>query len=261
MDKIAKLPVSSIPLDIWYEGPTFIVTDKPQGMAVHPDSAEGTGTLVNGLLQSNRWLAEMETTHEPGVIHRLAPSDRGLVVIAKTDDMATALRDLYHNQKITFSYRVRTTKDIVPHTPDYVKVLDHQTYGDITIWDIDTTLGDTDALRETWLGDRNHDAYFVGYQVHIPAPSKTIHVALGQRIWLPAIDLYTAPTCSVCNGTKALLSSYGFGYRDHTLESDDTIAEMRRLRGTERGIPVIVINNIVSVGFDRHRLKSALSLY
>jgi hypothetical protein len=36
---------------------------------------------------------------------------------------------------------------------------------------------------------------------------------------------------------------------------------MRKLRGDERGIPVILMNGHVSVGFDRHRLKQALGIY
>lgn len=65
----------------------------------------------------------------------------------------------------------------------------------------------------------------------------------------------------MCNGTKELLSSNGFAYRDHILDNDVTIEEMRRLRGPERGIPVILMNGVASVGFDRHRLKHSLGLY
>ncbi len=78
----------------------------------------------------------------------------------------------------------------------------------------------------------------------IPGPQKHIHVGLGERLWLPFIDLYTAPTRSVCNGTKELLSYTGFAYRDHNVDDDATIVVMRRLRGTDRGIPVILINGV-----------------
>jgi hypothetical protein len=45
------------------------------------------------------------------------------------------------------------------------------------------------------------------------------------------------------------------------LDNDAVIAEMRQLRGPERGIPVIVMDGMVSVGFDRRRLKQGLALY
>ena len=261
MEKIPMLPIADMALDVWYEGPGFVVADKPQGMSVHPGSPAGNDTLVNGLLQSNRWLAEMENSHTPGVIHQLMPADRGLVVVAKSDDMATALRELHRDRALMFSYRVRLPQEVVPLPTALVTVRDRQVYDQVAVWDIDSPLGDTDLLRAEWLGDVNVEAYFVAYRVDLPAPDKHVQVGLGDRLWLPAIDLYTVPPCSICNGTKALLSSYGFGYRDHSLDNDAAIAEMRRLRGPERGIPVIVINGVVSVGFDRHRLKHTLGLY
>ncbi|MDA8205514.1 MAG: pseudouridine synthase [Thermaerobacter sp.] len=261
MEKVSQLPVGTMTLDLWYEGSGFVVADKPQGMAVHPDNIGGNYTLVNGLLQSNRWLAEMETSNAPGVIHRLLPEDRGLVVVAKTDEMADTLRNLYQDHALTFSYRVRLPQAIVPVSTELVTVRDHQVYDQVAVWDIDSPLGDTERLRTEWLKNTSAASYFVAYQIDIPSPQKHTQVGLGDRVWLPSIDLYTVPPCSICNGTKALLSAYGFGYRDHTLDNDDLIAEMRRLRGTERGIPVVLINGVVSVGFDRHRLKHTLGLY
>ncbi len=65
----------------------------------------------------------------------------------------------------------------------------------------------------------------------------------------------------MCNGTKEFLSDNGFIYRDHTLSEPEHVETMRKLRGDERGIPVILMNGHVSVGFDRHRLKQALGIY
>jgi len=261
VDKVAKLSISSMDLDLWYEGPSLVVADKPRGQAVHPDTFSGTDTLVNGLLQSNRWLAEMETSLAPGVIHQLMPEDRGLVVVAKDDAMAETLRGLAKEQAMTFSYRVRMPKAVVPLMTDLVSIYDHQEYDDMAVFDIDSPIGDTERLRTEWLGGVSDEAYFVCYQIDIPLPNNPLHIGLGARLWLPAIDLYTVPPCSVCNGTKALLTGYGFGYRDHTLDNEETIAKMRHLRGNQRGIPVIVINGVVSVGYDLHRLKESLNLY
>jgi 23S rRNA-/tRNA-specific pseudouridylate synthase len=194
MDKTPQLPITPMALDLWYEGPSFVVADKPQGMAVHPDRPDGEDTLVNGLLQSNRWLAEMETSHTPGVIHRLMAQDRGLVLVAKSEDMAEALRGLYREQAITFSYRVRVSKEVRPVATALVTVFDHQVYDDLAVWDIDSPLGDTEQLRNEWFGEVNPDAYFVAYRMDIPAPRTHIQVGLGERLGLPAIDLYTVPT-------------------------------------------------------------------
>ncbi len=114
VEKIPKIPVTPMALNLWYEGPAFVVADKPRGMAVHPEATDGIDTLVNGLLQSNRWLADMETSHSPGVIHWLMPMDRGLVLVAKSDEVADTLRQLYRDQAITFSYRVRMPREATP---------------------------------------------------------------------------------------------------------------------------------------------------
>ncbi len=261
MEKTPKIAVTTMPLDIWYEGADFVVTDKPPGMAVHPDTPAERHTLVNGLLQSNRWLAEMETSHAPGVIHRLAPDDRGLVVVAKKDETVNALRALYQDRAMTFSYRVRVSPTMMPEATPWVTVHDHQVYDDMAVWDIDSPIGDTVRLRQEWLNDAAVGAAFVLYRIDIPGPAKRVQIGLGARRWLPALDLYTIPPCSICNGVKAFLSAYGFGYRDHSLDNQAAIAEMRRLRGAERGIPVILLDGVVSVGFDRLRLKQALGLY
>lgn len=260
-EKIPLIAINSMPLEIAYEGPTFVVVDKPAGMAVHPTDEHGTGTLVNGLLQSNRWLAEMETSHTPGVVHVLDSVDRGLVLVAKTDEMAATLRQLYRDRAITFSYRVRIPASQVLDKGAPVTIFDRQVYDETVVVDFDSPLGDTRRLRSEWLGDVDADAYFVLYRMNIPAPGKTVAAALGERIWLPSIDLYTVPPCSVCNGTKEFLTYNGFAYRDHTLTDPANVEIMRQLRGDERGIPVVQFNGQTSVGFDRHRLKTMLGLY
>ena len=192
MEKTPLLTVSPEPVTLWYEGPTFLVAEKPPGMAVHPDNPKGVDTLVNRLLQANRWLAEMEESHTPGVVHTVATEDRGLVLVAKSDDMAKTLRDQYRTGHITFSYRVRMPATITPRQRDDVQVMDRQTADDWTVFDIDSAIGDTAILRHEWLGGAN-DAFFVLYRMHIATPAKTLEVGLANRVWLPSIDLYTAP--------------------------------------------------------------------
>lgn len=261
MDKIPFIAVNEAPIDLWYEGPTFLMADKPPGLAVHPDNQQGTDSVVNRLLHNNRWLAEMETSHRPGVIHTLAHPDRGLVLIAKSDEMAEVLRNQYAAGDIMFSFRVLAPSSTVPHSHDQVTIFDHQSYQDKGVWDIDSSIGDTTQLRKEWLHSDAEDIYFVLYRLTVRTPQKTVTAALGDRIWLPSLELYTVPPCSVCNGTKAFLSYNGFAYVDYSLTEEANVAVMRQLRGDDRGIPVIRLNGQTSVGFDRHRLKKALGLF
>lgn len=185
--------MSSDPLDLWYEGPTVVVADKPATMAVYPERPVSTGTLVNSLLGQNRWLADMETSRSPGVIHHLAREDRGLVVVAKSEEEASILRQRYAEEKFLFSYRVQIPQGVTPLNCSRVTVLDHQEDEQGALYDIDSVIGDTRQLRHEWLGDSETSAYFVAYRVRVPAAAKTLDIGLGTRITLPAIDLYTAP--------------------------------------------------------------------
>ncbi len=195
MDKTPLLPIdNTLAVTLWYEGPTFLIADKPFGMPTYPDDAKSRGTLVNALLQNNRWLAEMETSTTPGVVHHLRDDDRGLTLVAKSDEMAETLRTTYHEKSITFSYRVRVPSEIIPQPTNLVTVYDQHPYDEITVYDIDSALGDTRELSREWLGDSDSSARFVCYQMDFPTPSKPFRIGLAQRVILPSIDLYTAPT-------------------------------------------------------------------
>ena len=261
-DKTPLLEVSSLPIEIWYEGPDYIVADKPSGMLVHPEDSHGRDTLVNALFQSNRWLAEMETSHRPGVIHVLHTSDRGLVLVGKTDEMAQQLREQYENHQLTFSYRVRMPATLTLKQEAPITVFDRRTYpDDMAVMDIDSPIGDTSHLRELWMDGSLEDVFFSLYSITIPKGESSFRVAMGERAKLPPIDLYTVPPCSVCNGTKNFLAQNGFWYTDHDLSDAANIEPMRKLRGKQRGIPVVQLNDDVLVGFQRRQLKSLLNLY
>jgi 23S rRNA-/tRNA-specific pseudouridylate synthase len=193
---VPLLPVDDqLAIDLWYEGPTFLIADKPFGIPVYPAKSQSQGTLVNALLQSNRWLAEMETSVSPGVIHVLRPEDRGLTLVAKSDDMASDLRELYQKGAITFSYRVQVPCSISPRATDAARIFDTHAYGDLTVYDIDSPLGDTEELARIWLGtEAMSPARFICYRMTVPTSTKAFQIGLGERILLPDVDLYTAPT-------------------------------------------------------------------
>lgn len=197
MEKRPIIAIDNVPIELWYEGPTYLVVDKPAAMAVHPETPEETGTLVNALLQSNRWLAEMETSLAPGVIHRFRPQDRGLMVVAKSDDVVESLRSAEQASEMTFRYRV-----VVPGRrplrkyPD-VHVIHERDYGDTTVYDIESAHGNTAEIIKGWLGSEDSEAVrFVCYDVDLPIPGsdKRHRIQMGRSVPLPSLDLYTVPT-------------------------------------------------------------------
>lgn len=192
-DKYPRIPISSMPLELWYEGPTVVVAVKPPGILTAPDNTVSTGTLLNGLLQHNRWLAEMETSDQPGLVHQLAPEDTGLILVAKSDETAVQLRRDYQHGDLTFSYRVNSLQTATVKDAGLATVVASTPLGDESLlWDIDSPIGDSDTLRTRWLGEP--EAQFVLYRITAPVDGSLITVALGERIPIPAISLYTAPT-------------------------------------------------------------------
>ena len=74
-----------------YEDEHVIVVDKPAGLAVHVGAGRQDGTLVNGLLARFPDLADIEPVERPGIVHRLDAGTSGLMVVARTTDVAVKL--------------------------------------------------------------------------------------------------------------------------------------------------------------------------
>jgi 23S rRNA pseudouridine1911/1915/1917 synthase len=81
-----------MPLAIAYEDRDLIVIDKPKGLAVHPAPGHPSGTLVNALIaHCGASLSGIGGVRRPGIVHRLDKDTTGLMVVAKTDRVHTAL--------------------------------------------------------------------------------------------------------------------------------------------------------------------------
>lgn len=72
------------------------------------------------------------------------------------------------------------------------------------------------------------------------------------------IKVYSTPTCPYCTMAKQHLSSKGVAYKDIDVSVDKAAAdEMVKVSG-QMGVPVIVINDEVLVGFDKKRIDSLI---
>ena len=73
------------------------------------------------------------------------------------------------------------------------------------------------------------------------------------------IKIYSTPTCSYCHLAKEYFSSKGVTYQDFDVSQDrQALEEMVKISG-QMGVPIIVINNEVIVGFDRAKIDSLLA--
>jgi glutaredoxin 3 len=72
------------------------------------------------------------------------------------------------------------------------------------------------------------------------------------------ITVYTTPTCGYCHQAKRFLAERGIRFSDYDVSRDSKAAEeMVRVSG-QMGVPVIVVDGEVIVGFNRPRLEELL---
>lgn len=77
-----------IPLDVLFEDRALLVINKPAGLVVHPGAGNAANTLQNALLAFDPKLAVVPRA---GIVHRLDKDTSGLLVVARTPEIHTAL--------------------------------------------------------------------------------------------------------------------------------------------------------------------------
>lgn len=92
-----------LPLNIVYEDEDVTVVNKEQGMVTHPAAGNWTGTLVNALLF--HWgRGAVETSHRPGIVHRLDKDTSGLIITAKNIASETWLQEQFQQRRVKKEY-------------------------------------------------------------------------------------------------------------------------------------------------------------
>jgi len=74
------------------------------------------------------------------------------------------------------------------------------------------------------------------------------------------VKVYSTPTCPHCIKTKEYLASKGVSFENIDVSQDQSaVDEMVKLTG-QMGVPVIIVENDVIVGFDQPKIDSLLGL-
>lgn len=73
------------------------------------------------------------------------------------------------------------------------------------------------------------------------------------------VKIYSTPTCPYCSMAKKYLSEKGVSYEDVDVSANpDKVSELVDTSG-QLGVPVIIVEDEVIIGFDRPRLDQALA--
>jgi len=86
---------------IVFEDEHLLVVDKPAGMVVHPGAGVAEGTLVQALAGK---LAGGPDPDRPGVVHRLDRDTSGLLVLARSEPVHTALQEAIRRREVEREY-------------------------------------------------------------------------------------------------------------------------------------------------------------
>ncbi len=94
-------PVSDVSFEVAYEDDYLLVVDKPAGLVVHPAKGNWTGTLAQAL---GGRVAGGDQPWRAGIVHRLDRDTSGLLVVAKRDDVHSALKGLIASRALRREY-------------------------------------------------------------------------------------------------------------------------------------------------------------
>jgi len=104
VEDISRPPPQFLPLDVIYEDEDILVVNKRAGLAVHPASSWGEGTLINALFYYQIPLPQYGFPLRPGIVHRLDKNTSGVMVIAKRDIAYLRLIEEFKARRVEKEY-------------------------------------------------------------------------------------------------------------------------------------------------------------
>lgn len=97
----------SVTLNILYEDDDLLVLNKPAGVIVHQFADQVEYSLVDELLKKYPNLKDVgDDPKRPGIVHRIDKNVSGLMVVAKTNQAFTFLKDQFRQRKVHKEYMV-----------------------------------------------------------------------------------------------------------------------------------------------------------
>jgi 23S rRNA pseudouridine1911/1915/1917 synthase len=101
VEEVPDAPGSPAPFAVAYEDEHLMIVDKPAGVVVHPARGHRTGTLAQALAGRG---AGGEEPWRAGIVHRLDRDTSGLLVVAKSDPVHRALKQLLAERRLRREY-------------------------------------------------------------------------------------------------------------------------------------------------------------
>jgi glutaredoxin-like YruB-family protein len=76
----------------------------------------------------------------------------------------------------------------------------------------------------------------------------------------PIVTIYSTPTCHFCHAAKEFFAANNIQYTEHDVASDLERRKEMVAKSGQMGVPVIYIDDELTVGFDEQRIRGLLHL-
>jgi glutaredoxin-like YruB-family protein len=74
------------------------------------------------------------------------------------------------------------------------------------------------------------------------------------------VTIYTTPNCSICRKAKEYLAQNGIAFEEIDVASDRRAADEMVQKSGQMGVPVIIVDGVMLVGFNQFKLDVALKI-
>ena len=74
------------------------------------------------------------------------------------------------------------------------------------------------------------------------------------------VTIYTTPTCGYCKMAKEFFTDNNVQFKEHDVAADLEMRKEMIEKSGQMGVPVIFVDNEMTVGFDKGRLSTLLGL-
>ncbi|MFT2816559.1 RluA family pseudouridine synthase [Leifsonia sp. A12D58] len=102
--EVAIVPMAVPDLTIVYDDDSFVVVNKPAGVAAHPSVGWTGPTVVGALAAAGYRISTSGAAERAGIVHRLDAGTSGLMVVAKSEAAYTALKRAFHDREVEKIY-------------------------------------------------------------------------------------------------------------------------------------------------------------
>lgn len=74
------------------------------------------------------------------------------------------------------------------------------------------------------------------------------------------VEIYTTPTCKFCLATKDFFKEHNVSYTEHDVAADAARRDEMINKSGQMGVPVIIIDGQMVIGFNEPRLRELLNV-